>query len=588
MSYEQKEFIKELNGVAAPKGFHFMPNGKLMNDAHHIAQFGYIQKVISGFNIDTTDIDPDGESRGFVINGDSGAYFSIIVYDNNNNYYDFYNSTWVSNNVGLYKVRLEGDGYTNNISFPAATSKTYTIDVIAEIVGNCQTTHVGLNEVNNEDGTINLNESTGSDSLVLTKILSQDQAIVLTLSCIAPSLYTAGDNLTIDGAVSNANKFIVDETLTSKNIGLNDLVTGGSGGTEMTTAEFTLVTSLNPDRDNVKEFQTSVNNSVSDGTAISLTPPFNGVQPHFTDSTSGADLITSYTGASFSKSFSVEVQQPVGRALLIDRLPTTDDLCVVLSRTIGSAGIALEGENTSGGSLFFRFPIDNIVGLSSGMELDPRRNATNVTKGSFISSYTTTKTLTNVVEGPYTSSIQTKNILDVNVKGVDPVGNDVRTSDRNGIPTAQLGNVVFNKQQAAALAGDTVRIIARGQQQIQKASNMIVNIRDVEIVNTSTFTATTTSGVNDSTTIPLNQVGAAAIGAKISGPQVVDATIVSKSTNTGAGTIVVSANQTLDSGQSVFTESVKGFEIRGVIDVQNVPLSNTSLYFDLERFITCG
>lgn len=588
MSYEQKEFIKELNGVAAPKGFHFMPNGKLMNDAHHIAQFGYIQKVISGFNIDTTDIDPDGESRGFVVSGDSGAYFSIVVYDNNNRYYDFYNSTWVSNNVGLYKVRLEGDGYTNNISFPAATSKTYTIDVIAEIVGNCQTTHAGLNEVNNEDGTINLNESTGSDSLVLTKILSQDQAIVLTLSCIAPSLYTAGDNLTIDGAVSNANKFIVDETLTSKNIGLNDLVTGGSGGTEMTTAEFTLVTSINPDRDNVKEFQTSVNNSVSDGTAIALTPPFNGVQPHFTDSTSGADLITSYTGASFSKSFSIEVQQPTGRALLIDRLPTTDDLCVVLSRTIGSAGIALEGENTSSGSLFFRFPIDNIVGLSSGMELDPRRNATNVTKGSFISSYTTTKTLTNVVEGPYTSSIQTKNILDVNIKGVDPVGNDVRTSDRNGIPTTQVGNVVFNKQQAAALAGDTVRIIARGQQQIQKASNMIVNIRDVEIVNTSTFTATTTSGVNDSTSIPLNQVGAAAIGAKISGPQVVDATIVSKSTNTGAGTIVVSANQTLDSGQSVFTESVKGFEIRGVIDVQNVPLSNTSLYFDLERFITCG
>ena len=588
MSYEQKEFIKELNGVAAPKGFHFMPNGKLMNDAHHIAQFGYIQKVISGFNIDTTDIDPDGESRGFVVNGDSGAYFSIVVYDNNNNYYDFYNSTWVSNNVGLYKVRLEGDGYTNNISFPAATSKTYTIDVIAEIVGNCQTTHVGLNEVNNEDGTINLNESTGSDSLVLTKILSQDQAIVLTLSCIAPSLYTAGDNLTIDGAVSNANKFIVDETLTSKNIGLNDLVTGGSGGTEMTTAEFTLVTSINPDRDNVKEFQTSANNSVSDGTAIALTPPFNGVQPHFTDSTSGADLITSYTGASFSKSFSIEVQQPTGRALLIDRLPTTDDLCVVLSRTIGSAGIALEGENTSSGSLFFRFPIDNIAGLSSGMELDPRRNATNVTKGSFISSYTTTKTLTNVVEGPYTSSIQTKNILDVNIKGVDPVGNDVRTSDRNGRATAQVGNVVFNKQQAAALAGDTVRIIARGQQQIQKATNMVVNIRDVEIVNTSTFTATTTSGVNDSTSIPLNQVGAAAIGAKISGPQVVDATIVSKSTNTGAGTIVVSANQTLDSGQSVFTESVKGFEIRGVIDVQNVPLSNTSLYFDLERFITCG
>ena len=39
MSYTKEKFVKVLNGVKAPAGFHYMPNGKLMSDAHHVAQF---------------------------------------------------------------------------------------------------------------------------------------------------------------------------------------------------------------------------------------------------------------------------------------------------------------------------------------------------------------------------------------------------------------------------------------------------------------------------------------------------------------------------------------------------------------------
>mgnify|MGYP006201044071 FL=1 len=42
MAYEREKFQKTKNGVDAPLGFHYMPNGKLMNDAHHIA--AYLQK----------------------------------------------------------------------------------------------------------------------------------------------------------------------------------------------------------------------------------------------------------------------------------------------------------------------------------------------------------------------------------------------------------------------------------------------------------------------------------------------------------------------------------------------------------------
>ena len=52
MSYETSEFIKELNGAQAPAGFHYMPNGRLMKDADHIARYGYVQKKIGAINID--------------------------------------------------------------------------------------------------------------------------------------------------------------------------------------------------------------------------------------------------------------------------------------------------------------------------------------------------------------------------------------------------------------------------------------------------------------------------------------------------------------------------------------------------------
>ena len=52
-----EQFVKIRNGVAAPKGFHYMPNGKLMNDADHIAMYGYIEKTINTqYSFDTVSI----------------------------------------------------------------------------------------------------------------------------------------------------------------------------------------------------------------------------------------------------------------------------------------------------------------------------------------------------------------------------------------------------------------------------------------------------------------------------------------------------------------------------------------------------
>ena len=50
-NYTTDSFVKEKDGVIAPKGFHYMPNCKLMSYADHIAIHGYIEKIITNVNI---------------------------------------------------------------------------------------------------------------------------------------------------------------------------------------------------------------------------------------------------------------------------------------------------------------------------------------------------------------------------------------------------------------------------------------------------------------------------------------------------------------------------------------------------------
>ena len=592
-----KEFIKELNGVQAPKGFHYMPNGKLMSDAHHIAQFGYITKTITNFNINLNDINNSGEKRAFTITGDDGCYFSLKVYtpssptvDSTVKYYDFTNSTFSTTVTGLNKVQLKGGSYTNYINFPAETSGliSYSIDLIAETVGNCRTVHTIYEEIRNLDNSININRSTGSNSNLIKKILHQDVAKTLTLSIVAPSLYATSEN-TLDGNVSSDSKFVVANSFTNSTIAINDLVTSDS----MTAAEHTLVTSLNPDLDNAKEFKTSVANSESDGATLTFTPPFNGVTPHYTDSTTGAHVITTHSGASFSTGFSITVTAPTGRSLIVNRLPELRDLCAVTTVTF-SNGLAIEGENTSSDTLFHRFPVVNIAGLTPGMVLDPSRSGggANTLPGSIIAPYSTSTEITEVLEGPYSSEIIKRNINNVSVLGVDPAGNNITTVDRNGKPTAQAGNLAFNLQQAAALTGDTSKIYAFGPTQIEALTGMTIDISDIEIEEVGLKT-TTTAASSDSLTVALTEVSGVSIGATVSGAGINSAlanpTITSKSVRSGNGNISLTSAQTIESGQTLFfSPGVQSFTIKGIINIENMAISNTSLYFDIEKFATCS
>ena len=153
--------------------------------------------------------------------------------------------------------------------------------------------------------------------------------------------------------------------------------------------------------------------------------------------------------------------------------------------------------------------------------------------------------------------------------------NDITAIDRPGVVTAQKGNIVFDIQQLDALKADAnVKIYGHGKNKIKQITGATVTLKDVVI--TPTQVSTTTSGaVSSSTQIGLTEVGGVGAGQSIRGvgidPAVVQASVA----------------QTLESGQTLFFDGASSIiTITGVIDVENMGISDTTLFLDLERFIT--
>ena len=591
----ESEFVKTLNGAEAPAGFHYMPNGRLMNDADHIAVHGYLDKKIFSFTMETNDISHLGESRPFRIDGDTGAYFSMEAFtvDSNGNalkHYDFYSHQWLDVKSGsINRVRLNGS-YTSEIKFaeyPSGSLSTCKVRVVAETVNNCRTSHVAAVEVRNLDGSLNVNDSTGSNSNIIEKILYQDVAKNLHISCIAPSMYTASTG-TVNGATSSSNRAIIDQSVVAKKVTSGDLLTTG----EALIATWVLINAPNPDSDNINEIEMNVTESFTDGVTLTFTPAFNGVTPHDSDSTTGRDSFEISSGGSGVYTFELNITAPVGRTLSVIKTPTTNDLCFYKNIVIGSSGLAITGENTDSDRLFYRWPVTNITGLTNSMRLDPSR-ASSVSSSS-IRDYGVeeiVKQETNIGGIKYT---QNKKIIKNKIKGVDASNNDVTAVDRNGVITAQAGNVTFADQQTG-IGGSTIKVFGYGQSGISSLTGgMEVALSDIEITPTDYY-ITTSSATSGSTTIPVASTdgGTAnvSVGATISGvninSSVANPTVTYKSAQTGAGNITVSSAQTLEDGQKLLVKGkTKSLKVTGKLKVSGFPLTDTSIYFDLERFIS--
>ena len=595
MSYtdNKQPFLKIKNGVKAPAGFHYMPNGKLMSDADHIAMFGYIENKVKNISVDTTDVSVFGENRSFSITTDAGAILSIEIYEGNN-YYNFKNKLFENKSNRLEKVESNGT-YNFSVKFPnneGGSLKTYYLNIYAETAFNIKTKHADHIEAVFPDGTIDLNNSVGSKSDIVQKILYQDTVKGMRLSCVAPSLYLTSTS-TVNGATSSSNRIVVDGQTLADNAHLyaiGDKVTG----TGIAASVHAIITKIDPDNDNANEFEISVTDSATNDDTLTFTPPFNGMTPHYTESTTGSFISSSLASGKNTKlKFTITCTALSGRTFSVIKTPTIEDLCAVKLVTFGASANAIEGENTSSDTVFHRFPVTNIAGLREGMVLDPARSGTgaNTTHKARISEYRTNVTIQEIVENKYYTDFKDIEIQDVYKPGVDPLHNDVSTIDRTGAVTAQAGNITFDTQQVDALKADSnVRIFGYGSENIEAITGAKVYLSDITLTPTQVST-TLESASSNSTTLVVTEAGNISVGMTVRGVGIdasaANPTVVSKSVATGSANVVVSAAQTLESGQTIFFDGASNVvTITGTLEIEKMAISDTVLYFDVERFLT--
>ena len=599
MEHGENEFLKKTrDGVAAPAGFHYMTNGKLMPDADHVAVHGYVDQKIFDFVFKDIDILNEGETRSFSIVGDAKAIFSLEIYDNTGLYYDFDTKVWTAEKAMLKKKEV-GKVYNVDIVFaklPSASIKTYTINLHAETHFNIKTSHASSTDARNADGSVNINNTRGSNSSVLTKVLYQDDIKELRISMVAPSLSDSSSS-TIDGATSNTNRIVIDDATGSSMVRVGDLVVSTGVNSH------TLVLSVNPDGDNTKEIEVSVNASVVDGAVVTFRPPFYSMEPQAIKTQVGSNKLPISTGESGSFGFSIDITANEGRVFKVLRAPTTNDLCTTATVTFGSAALAIEGEDVSG-STYYRWPITNIANLGRGMVLDPSRSGTgaNTTTPALIADYKTTVVESTIKKGVYDDYITKTVVDDVLIGAVDNAFNDVTAVDRNGRITAQAGNIVFSEKQADALKSDAgVRIFGYGTSGIEALTGVGVTLNVTSMAyngdgvfaqgdGTLAVSTTTRFAVANSTSINLTDVTNISAGMTVRGaginPLVDNPTVISKSVVSGSGVILVSSAQTIERGQTLFFDGgTPTLTIRGNMEVTNMALNTVELLFDAERFL---
>jgi hypothetical protein len=176
-------------GQSAPAGYHYMPDGTLMLDTEHSV---IPDKVIRSFDLDLSDLTYASETKYFTISGDNGAQF-ILEIKSGSNFYNFTTNTFQAAASRLEKTIASGS-YKGSITFPTvATDGQYDIYLYA-VPG---TTHAAYREVRFGDGSLDINGSSGSSSLMMQKVIYQYATIDLAISGYSP-------NGTISGVNTNA------------------------------------------------------------------------------------------------------------------------------------------------------------------------------------------------------------------------------------------------------------------------------------------------------------------------------------------------------------------------------------------------
>jgi len=596
---------------------------------------------ITSFDLNLSSILAVGETRRFYITGGERAAFRLEIQNEDSYYYNFITNLFQAAKSGLDDV-LSSSKYSGSINFPAVTDDDhYDIKLFAKL----GTTHSQYNEVRFGDGSIDINSSTGSNSLLLTKIIYQYTALTLTLNPFSPTgaisgtaandtisvssgegvdsqsfsikftvannkalriikqpshtdilafiepeigsapIAIPGENIyptataaftgddingavtsgvvvrmdntdlsavikvgdkittpvrtdTVNGAVSSGSKVVMDNNV-ALNMASGDQVTGNA----YLDANIVTVAELNPDADNVKEFTLSESVAIADGATLTFSSKINR------SLTTVTVVETSSTATDFTMSQAINFR---------DNCPLTFF-----------------------NQMNYRWPVDNYAHvMGAGFIATPGGGTLDNT---VLADYLDTTTV-------FAGTKQEKTYINQEAKAVDTLA--LKPTITRGEVSTQPGAIIFNKQQPLALAGNTLKIGGYGQVSIKNTYGYDLVFSNLSVVLTPVQT-TTTAAVNNSTSVVVaSRNGILDDVSTVSGiginASLVDPTVDSGAgAVTGAGTIVLTAAQTLENGATLtFANAGLVATVTGDVRILKAGVSSQTLRFDIENLLS--
>ena len=525
-------------------------------------------KIIKKLNLDLSDLPATSERRRFTILGDNGAEFKLEIKDNTTGYY--YN--FVTNVFQVAAASLEGEiggnSYIGGITFPAVTGSDDQYDIY--LYAKPGTRHNNYNEVRFGDGSIDINSSTGSNSLMMQKVIYQYTALTLTLNGYDPSTTTTPGTSTTDTISINRGKSKAKTAFSFTY-------------TAATTAAYRIL--KQPVEGDVLAFVSPVIGSAP------VTLPGEDIWPAGIDVRSTDAIDGSVESATkLVMTTNVATIMKVGDRVTGTGIPSSARVTVVALNPDGdnvkefsvseTVSIADEIPLSFTEPRYYSWPINNYADkLIEGMIVVP---ATNVTAGTVVSAYQDAIT---ILEGTQDEDIIVKN----EIPALDTLG--VKPTIVKGLITVQSGNIVFNKQQVLDLAGDTLKIGGYGERQILNLYGWEIKFTDLAIALTPPTTTTTEATTAHATIAVTSKEGVINNVSRVGGiginPALQNPLITSGGGATGGGDWIMDAVQTLENGITLTVENTaRVATITGNIQVVKAGTASQTLRFDVEKLLS--
>ena len=519
--------------------------------------------IIQEFNINLSDLPAVSERRDFTIFGNGLAEFRLEVKDNTTGYYyNFVKKTFSSRQSFLEDATFNGR-YDGSITFPAVTGSDDQYDIYLYAIND--TIHTRYQEARFGDGTLDINNSIGSNSLVMQKVIYQYAALTLTLTGYSP-------NSTVSGTAGT------------------DTVSINRGKAKVKTAfSFTYTAGATAAYRVLRQ-------PTSDD-FIAFVQPVVGTQPINLPNENIYPTVnnTDTTNATMSSTDLVTMTSDVADKMKEgDRVTGTgissSDVVTVLNITVGTAKQFRASQNvsiSSGVTLSFSnrmnysWPITNFAHLlKKGMIVVP--DGLNVTADTSIGDYEDTLTL-------FEGTRQEKRLVRNRRLALSTLGK--KPTVVKGLVTVQEGQVIFDKQQVLALAGDTLRVGGYGESEILRVFDWDVRFTDLAVTLTSP-TTTTSGAVSASATIGVaDREGVINNVSRLSGigvdSSVQNPLITAGGGADGAGNFTVDAAQTLESGITLTIENTGRIAtITGNIEIIKAGTADQTIRIDVENLLS--